>query len=152
MMFEKIIRSPLSMMFFVLLFGVLIYSRFYSPEFLAPYTDWITITSLIIIAIYFAIITHHNRKNPDRKISFFGWIPYEMKEEDEGKQWVTFQACRKVYIFYSFALPASILVLVLIDSFPGLPVLILLFLAVCQYGIFWWEERKYNQHEAEDDF
>lgn len=150
-MVEKIIRSPLSMIFFILLFGGLIYSNFYTPDFLRPFTDGITIFILIIMAIYFSLIIYHNKKNPKRKIPFWGWIPYEMKEEDEGKQWITFQACRKVYIFYSFAIPVSIILLTLIDSFSGFPVLLLLILGIGQYGIYWWEEQKYLQHETEED-
>ncbi|MUK88405.1 hypothetical protein GMD78_08380 [Ornithinibacillus sp. L9] len=150
-MIEKIIRSPLSMMFFILLFGGLIWSKYYSPIEVKPYTNWITIGILVIIAVFFILIMIHNQKHPNRKINFFGWIPYEFKEEDEGKQWVTFQACRKVYIFFSFAIPISIILIALIE-FPALPLLILIVIGMTQYGIFWWEENKYYKSESEEDY
>lgn len=150
-MIEKIIRSPLSMIFFLLIFGGIVYLNMYSPDYIEAYKGWITFGAVIIIALYFLLIMYHNRQKPDKKVHFWGWIPYEFKEEDEGRQWVTFQACRKAYIFYSFAVPFAIVLIMLIDSFPALPLILLLLMALCQYIIFWQEERKYYQQESEDD-
>lgn len=146
-MIEKWIRSPLSMMLFIIMFGVMIWMRFYVSEAYEDYAYIIQFVVLTVSASFFVLIFIHNRKNPSRKIAFAGWIPYEFKEDDEGRQWITFQACRKVYIFYSISIPAAILILAIIDDFPA--ILLFFILAFCQYSIYWLEERKY--YKLEDD-
>lgn len=96
---EKVIRSPLSMMFFAVLFGGLIYSRFYSPEFLKPYTSWIIVTILIFLAIYFSLIITYNRQHPKKKIALFGWISYEIKKKMRGNNGLHFKHVGKFIYF-----------------------------------------------------
>lgn len=103
-MIEKIVRSPLSNFFFLLLLGGFLFSKIFSFEITEEYSSVISTGILFLIAVYFFFIYLYNQRNPTNKVSLFGWIPSEFKEEDEGKQWITFQACRKVYIFYSIAM------------------------------------------------
>lgn len=150
-MLEKIIRSPLSTMFFLLIFGGLIWSHNYSPEAFRPYIEIFSIGTVSLIILFYLLVYFHNKKNPNRKISFALWIPYEFKEDDEGKQWVTFQACRKVYMFYSFAIPAAIILLTVFNLSAGMMLIMLFVMGMSQYAIYWWEEKKYLQGEAEDE-
>ncbi|WP_078382213.1 hypothetical protein [Sutcliffiella halmapala] len=149
-MLERIIRSPLSMMFSYFILGGLIWSHNYSPEEFRPYAAIVSIGTLSVVVLFYLLVYVHNKKNPSRKISFALWIPYEFKEEDEGKQWVTFQACRKVYMFYSFAVPFAIIILTIFNPSPGMLLVMLFVMGMSQYAIYWWEERKYIKDDSEE--
>lgn len=150
-MLAKIVRSPLTQLFFLALIFGFFWLSFYAPNFFEEHMLLICIFLLATTVLFFVFIMIHNRKNPDRKINLTSWKPYEMKEEDEGLKWVTFQACRKVYIFYAFAIPASAILITIFIHYRSVPLIVLFLMGAIQYIILWWEERKYFKFEEELD-
>src|SRR5699024_7807937 len=102
-MTEKILRSPFMMMLILIMVGVV---------FVGASEDWpfelYYLPFVIIMVIYFILLFYHNKKHPDQRIRVFTIVPYELREEDEGMQYITFKAMRKVYIFYAFTIPLGI--------------------------------------------
>ena len=103
-MIKQVLRSPLiGASIFVLIIAFLLFSLMNTQVILAKlcfdfsdgYFLWLILTRI------------YNRKNPHDKIRLFGFIPSEFREIDEGQQWVTYKACRNVYIYYSIALPVT---------------------------------------------
>lgn len=67
---------------------------------------FITAVLLIVIATLYALaILRYNQKHPKSPVRYFGLLPPELKEEDEGMQMFTARATRRVYIFYATFLP-----------------------------------------------
>lgn len=79
----------------------------------------------------------YNRKNPHDKIRLFGFIPSEFREIDEGQQWVTYKACRNVYIYYSIALPVTAGICFLFSQHNFVPLLCIGLLGAGQYIVYW---------------
>ncbi len=150
-MLAKIVRSPLTQLFFLALVFGFFGLRLYAPAFFEEHILLLCVFLLATTVFFFTLIIIHNRKNPQRKINLNSWKPYEMKEEDEGLKWVTFQACRKVYIFYAFAIPVSAILIINLYHYRSVPLFVLFLMGSIQYVIFWWEERKYLKFEEELD-
>ncbi len=150
-MFERIMRSPLFSSLGLLSLGLISfviklpdsyigqfikydYDRLYLAAWLIPYT--------ILIVFY-------NRNHPDKKIKLFTWMPPEFNESDEGEQWITYQACRRVYIYFSSAIP-FFLAMVMLSKGTFLseifPTLILVVLGIGQHIVYWSMARKLYQH------
>ncbi|MDZ5470735.1 hypothetical protein SM124_03115 (plasmid) [Bacillus sp. 31A1R] len=148
-MSEKVLRSPIwSLMFIWLAGSIYLFLTIYEITELSNLAIGIlSIFSLLVLIftlVWFALIAKFNKKNPKRKISIFSIVPVEFREEDEGMQWLTNRACRKVYMFFYSALPLSFLLLFFLDDIKGLPVIIIIGLATGQYIIYWSEIRKAN--------
>lgn len=107
-MLERFLRSPLVPIIILVGLG----GAFVVKQEHLQYRPLITWPLFTFIIIYFLLIVIHNRRNKDRKIKLYTFVPYELREEDEGMQWITFKACRKIYIFYYFAIPVGILLAV----------------------------------------
>jgi hypothetical protein len=89
------------------------------------------------------LVIYNNKKFPHKQIDLHSYAPHEFREDDEGLQWVTFKACRKVYLFYYFAIPVGIsLVAVYYNSIPLFGVWVLVLFGVIQNFIYWFEIRK----------
>lgn len=138
---ERFLRSPFTMSVFLI--GL---AAIYSVSIVLEQQNYMTTTIFIAYAffviIYFGTMVYFNRKYPDRKIRILTFIPYELKEEDEGQQYITYRACRKVYIYYYFAIPAAIVAVALFRKAELLPVITLTVLGIGQYFIFWSEVKK----------
>lgn len=104
---------------------------------------------LLIMGLYFGLLCIHNKRHPERKIKWITYIPYELREEDEGMQWVTYKATRKVYIFYYFAIPPSIVIVTFVTFIPYLEIWLLVSFGVIQYFIYWYETRKVLKEDHE---
>src|SRR5690625_3810870 len=97
---------------------------------------WILFSYFGLFAIYIALVVIHNHRNPDKKIALITFIPYELREDDEGIQWYTFKATRKVYIFYSMVIPISILAITIFQDFiPYFPIWLFILLGVIVVSI-----------------
>lgn len=107
------VRSPLwQILSYGLFFGaaILIVQR---PEITDPsslHTNYIVsfvigVVLLIILGLYMLMYIRHNRMHPKNRIRYFGLLPPEFREEDEGLQSFTAKATRRVYIFHASALP-----------------------------------------------
>ncbi|MCM3759253.1 hypothetical protein M3212_00490 [Alkalihalobacillus oceani] len=138
-MIERTIRSPFFMVVYTGLMLLFVYASFEQKGWVYP----LGIVVLTVTAGLFLFLIVHNLRHPERSIKLISFIPYEFNEEDEGQQWVTNRACRKVYIFFYFAIPYSALLMVLFPFFPEVPLLILFVLSSTQYTIYWYETRRY---------
>ncbi|WP_218668310.1 hypothetical protein [Sediminibacillus massiliensis] len=137
---ERFLKSPFISVIILALLGVLLVSF---HEGWLDNGNWVLFPLLLFIAGYYALMKHHNKRNPEKRIKLHTYIPYELREEDEGMQWVTFKACRKVYIFYCFAIPVGmVLAISLQDIIPYFPIWLLLSIGALQYFIYWSEIRK----------
>ncbi|MDT9726110.1 hypothetical protein DUZ99_14095 [Xylanibacillus composti] len=141
------IRSPFTALAILALTIGLLWMHFIAPPSLEPYRPWVKLGALLLITLFIILVLIHNRRHPHNKLSLLSWTPYEFKEEDEGMKWITLQACRKVYMFYYFAIPAGALLIAVFHSYSFMPLLMLFVLGGCQYWIYWREIRKYLQQE-----
>lgn len=94
----------------------------------------------ILIAFTFLWLTllkFHNTKNAKDKIKSYGIMPPEFRDMDEGQQWITYRACRNVYIYYCFALPLSAGIYFLFSHYKLTPLLCIGLLGIGQYLVYW---------------
>ncbi|SDH63624.1 hypothetical protein [Alteribacillus bidgolensis] len=140
-MIERFLRSPFTMCIFLIGLALI-----YTTNMLLEQRDdlflFLYISYAVFVITYFGLMIYYNYKTPHRKIRIFTLIPYELKEEDEGHQYITYRACRKVYIYYYFAIPAAIIFLVIFNGNHLFPVFLLTVLGLGQYCIFWSEIKK----------
>ncbi len=152
-MFERIMRSPLFSSFALLSLGLISFvvtlPDSYIGEFVKyDYDRLFTVSWLIFFAWlipYTILILIYNRNHPDKKIKFITLIPPEFNESDEGEQWITYQACRRVYIYFYSAIPFFLAVVMLAKgTFLSeiLPTLILVALGIGQHIVYWSMARK----------
>lgn len=138
-MLERFLKSPFIAVASLLFLGFL----FISKDEGWSYTTYIVIPFLVFTFVFCGLVLYNNKRFPDKKVKLITYIPYELREEDEGMQWITFKACRKVYIFYYFAVPIGIL---LVSNFhnkiPHFTIGLLVIFGVIQYLIYWFEIRK----------
>ncbi|ASK64004.1 hypothetical protein CFK37_18505 [Virgibacillus phasianinus] len=99
---------------------------------------------LVFVILWVIFIQIHNRQNPDHPINSWGIIPPEFREMDEGQQWITFKACRSVYIYYTFALPVAAVVCFIFSSHHLVPLLCIGALGLGQYLVYWLTIRKFS--------
>ncbi|TDQ37442.1 hypothetical protein [Aureibacillus halotolerans] len=138
-MLEKIIRSPFTAALFLFIVTSMIYGALEHEDESRKYV-WLGLGALVI---FFILILIHNKRHPKRRIRFVSFTPYELHDEDEGQRWVINKACRKVYMFYYFAVPFSMIALTFFPLFPLVPLALFFILGVTQYTIFWWDTRHY---------
>ncbi|MCP1122639.1 hypothetical protein NKR74_04655 [Bacillus sp. 3103sda1] len=134
-MMKQVLRSPLmGASIFVLIIAFLLFSLMNTQVILARlcFGILVTVTFLWVILTKF-----YNRKNHDDKIRLFGFIPSEFREIDEGQQWVTYKACRNVYIYYSIALPVTAGICFLFSQHNFVPLLCIGVLGAGQYIVYW---------------
>lgn len=146
-MLIRLLRSPFfSMILFVLVISVL----FVINLDLTLNRRWIAnlflILALAMTVLWFILVVVHNHKHPKHQIDYSGIIPTEFREMDEGQQWITFKACRNVYVYYSFALPTAALVCGLLKGYPLLSIPVIGLLGIGQYTVYLLTIRKINQY------
>ncbi|MGB3414648.1 MAG: hypothetical protein WBA28_08035 [Microbacteriaceae bacterium] len=106
-------RSPLwqiSIYSCFVVFGILILLDKEQPSVTGNFNSTMLILSAIVFALgitYCAQIFRFNKKHPKNMIRYWGLLPPEFKEEDEGMAMVTARATRNVYIFHASALPMA---------------------------------------------
>ncbi|MEI3604370.1 hypothetical protein SPD48_01580 [Pseudogracilibacillus sp. SE30717A] len=136
-MLERILRSPLLMISILIYLGIV---------YVGVQEGWskalLFYPFLISFLIYFAFVYIHNKRNPDKRIKWITYIPYELREDDEGLQWITFKATRKVYIFYSFAIPIGIVLYTFFhEVISYFTIWMLVGFGIIQYLIYWLETK-----------
>ncbi|WP_422122993.1 hypothetical protein DHX103_14805 [Planococcus sp. X10-3] len=98
---------------------------------------------LILLIVFSVKVKQYNKNNPQQKISMISIRPPEYLEADEGMTHITRRAVQKVYTFYSWALPA-LAIIVIIFPLPRLAIIYaILGLAFAQYWIYYAEIRKH---------
>ncbi|MBD3922052.1 hypothetical protein H8B09_25040 [Paenibacillus sp. PR3] len=101
---------------------------------------------IALLVLWATLVSIHNRKNPKDRISPWGIVPSELREVDEGQQWITFKACRNVYIYYSYSLPLAALAAILfIPSSYFSAVIIFGLLGLGQYLVYSLTNWKYSR-------
>ncbi|WP_108669357.1 hypothetical protein [Peribacillus acanthi] len=141
-MLEKTMRSPLwSLIFIVELACLHLFSTVLEQPYKAGVVSGFSLFIIGTLIVYTVLINRYNRRNPKSKIKWMSVMPVEFREEDEGMQWLTNRACRKVYIFFYSALPAAFVLLFLFPNVSWLPISIILTLAIGQFVIYWLEMR-----------
>ncbi|WP_051428391.1 hypothetical protein [Bacillus sp. J33] len=150
-MSEKVLRSPIWSLVFVWSAGIIYIlmslgrNANLSEKIQSVFMGILPILAILVllfIALWAGMISNYNQKNPKRKISLFTVVPLEFRDEDEGMQWLTNKACRKVYMFFWSALPLSYVFLFFLSDVPYVPIAVIMFLATGQFLIYWSEIRK----------
>lgn len=146
---ERIIRSPfLSILLYVILGGLMtiILYRDQIPSAILDRMYWISTGAAGLILLLFIIgmifIAKRNRKK-----HFSLLLPWELREEDEGQLWVTFKACRNVYIYFYVAIPFAMLIVLFFHGVKWIPICIFTLLGIGQNIVYWWQIRKLNIDE-----
>ncbi|MEK3734173.1 MULTISPECIES: hypothetical protein [Paenibacillus] len=149
---NKLLRSPfwsvLSMVI-ITLFMIIKIEAQRLPTWLYTLSYAALAVCFIFILSWLVAVLIHNRRHPKQKVKWHLFYPVEFREEDEGMRWLTYMACRKVYIMFYVALPLILLVLFLFPEHRSLPVLLIGALAVSQYCMYWSVIRKANIGEDE---
>lgn len=136
MLLKKILRSPLiPMSLFIMLITFLLLSLMSSMVGLARLCFGVLVFCTFL---WLFLLKLYNRKHPDSQIKPFGLIPSEFREMDEGQQWVTYRACRNVYIYYSFALPIVAGICFLFSGHLLIPICSIGALGIGQYLVYWF--------------
>lgn len=154
-MLSRVLRSPFisTSMFLVSLVGVyLVKKNWDSGQFQKAVETGEPMTALNIFAfctagvlvLWAVLVIIHNRKYPKDRINI--WLNMsEIREVDEGQQWVTFKACRNVYIYYSICLPLAAFALMFIP-FNYVNILITFgLLGLGQYLVYGLTSWKYSR-------
>ncbi len=91
---------------------------------------------LSISTAYGVQIVRYNRSHPQHRIRYWGFLPPELKEEDEGMRMFTARATRQVYVFHATILP--LYGLICIYFFPSLEYVTvgLALLVIGHFGIY----------------
>lgn len=132
---KHILRSPLvGASLLVLIIAFLLFSLMDTQVVLARFCFGVLV---MFTFLWFILTKRYNRNNPDDKIKLFGLTPSEFREIDEGQQWVTYKACRNVYIYYGFALPITAGVCFLFSHNTLIPLICIGFLGLGQYIVYW---------------
>ncbi|WP_227396253.1 hypothetical protein [Jeotgalibacillus aurantiacus] len=140
-MLKRIFQSPLFNVMLVAGLGLVMLSEQYSDQM----PVWFKVDSMVLgvpILILLGLIPIYNWRNPQNKIKP-QILPMELREEDEGMQWLTFKATRSVYVFYALAIPPSIAITAYFHEIIYIPVLILMLLGTVQYLIYWGFMRRH---------
>ncbi|PLR91939.1 hypothetical protein CVD19_21360 [Bacillus sp. T33-2] len=134
-MLRTILSSPIfPISLLMLITADLVLLLMYTQSSMAIICSWI---SLILAFVWILLIKLHNNKNPKNRIKLNSFIPYEFRDMDEGQQWVTFKACRNVYIYYSLAIPVVAFICFMFSQNIFVPILSIGVLGVGQYVVYW---------------
>ncbi|MBB4824945.1 hypothetical protein HNO89_002171 [Sporosarcina luteola] len=138
-MIKKVMESPLAIMVIPLSLG----AAYIGVQERWPYVMIIPFINVLIVLLSIILVTIHNKRFPKDTMRLWTLIPYELREEDEGMQYYTYRATRKVYIFFALALPFSLLLYVIFGNLIKYSdVILLCLLYTAQLLIFWLEIRK----------
>ncbi|MBT2757884.1 hypothetical protein J7E71_18525 [Mesobacillus foraminis] len=146
-MLEKLIRSPIvPMLLFILLVSFFAFSL-YDPQDGKQILGRIFLLLLAAITFtWYALVKKFNKKHPENRLRSAGLVPSEFLDIDEGQQWITFKACRNVYIFFSVGLPIAAGACFLFSGFVLAPFIVIGVLGVGQYLVYWLTIRKLNKY------
>ena len=96
-------------------------------------------------ALWVMLVSTYNRRNPKDRINVWAVIPFELREVDEGQQWITFKACRNVYIYYSYCLPIAAGTVILIPPNSVHTLIIFGLLGLGQFLVYGLTNWKYSR-------
>ncbi|WP_379129234.1 hypothetical protein [Paenibacillus sp. sgz500958] len=142
-MLERLVRSPLFAIFTMLWVTT---SAILALTNIDINKLWFTPGTVYFILwiVWIVLEGKFERKNPAKSNIRKLWMPREFKELDEGQQWVTYKACRNVYIFFSVGIPFGIFACVCTIYSPFVPIVVLFLLGAGQLLTYWITTRKYS--------
>jgi|GEM_PF-2138699 len=118
-MFAQVMRSPLlSTLLFLSTLGLFYLLKLMLSGELSTTTGRIycALFAVPLGVLWVTLVRVYNRKNPRDRINVWATVPFEIRGVDEGQQWITFKACRNVYIYYSSCLPIAVGTVILLPS------------------------------------
>ncbi len=137
------LRAPVFQILLLSLVGIIVVERNYSLKILESLEGFPLKYIFIGIVILWIILTYiYNYKNQEEKFNLFTLLPTEFREDDEGMKWITLRACKKVYIYYSFAIPLGIGLILYFSDWNITPFIVLIVLGLGQYLVYWMEIKK----------
>lgn len=99
---------------------------------------------IVFFVAYFIRLKQHNRMNPNNKMNAFTLLKLgEFLEDDEMLRQVTENATKKVYIFYSQALPLIIFLIVIFPLNRYIYVVMLFLLLIVHNALYYLEIRRF---------
>lgn len=132
-MLPRLMRSPV----FPILLFLNLFFVFYVGRTSAVTPPLFVVLALVIPVAWCILLIVHNKYYPKQKIKLLSFIPAEFSEMDEGQQWMTYRACRNVYMYYSIALPLCFVIYVCTSSHSTLePLYYLAGLGLGQYVVY----------------
>ncbi|HZG83722.1 hypothetical protein [Paenibacillus sp.] len=144
-MLQRILRSPLVPMFYFLLMTGFLVLSLAGTESESPLIRYSFLLFALLALAWIALIFLHNRNQPRHPVKAWGLIPPELREMDEGQQWITFKACRNVYIYYTVALPLAAGACFVLAGHRIAPLICIGVLGLGQYLVYWLTIRKFNR-------
>ena len=99
-----------------------------------------TVLSIIFIITYVKKLSSHNKQFPHQRIAFFSDRPVEYIEEDEMFRQVTQKATQKVYSFYTYVIPAVIVIMLF--PFDRYVFIFLLFAMIVIHNLLYYLEMR----------
>ena len=97
----------------------------------------LAVAAITICASYLMAIARYNCRHPKHPVKYWGLLPAELKDEDEGMRMFTARATRRVYIYHSVMLPLAGLGYALLLPSPVIMVCAFALLAVGQVVTYW---------------
>ena len=97
----------------------------------------IALLALALAIIYGFSILSYNRKHPQNRIRYWGMLPPEFQEEDEGLAALTARATRRVYIFHASLLPVFSFIYIYFLPAPLWVIAGLAILVLGHFIIYW---------------
>lgn len=140
------IRTPFWQLLIYGLFFISMGARLYVNEYAVTELlgmSALTIVNLLLVLVivlaltYGTLILLYNHRHPKAPIRYFGLLPPELKEEDEGMQAFTAKATRRVYIFHATFLPIFGMAYAYLLPPPLIVLAGITFLTLGHFVIYW---------------
>lgn len=109
-MFTQMMRSPLlSAVLFLSTLGLFYLLKLMLSGELSTMTGRMygALFAVPLGVLWVILVRAYNRRNPKDRINVWATVPFEIRSVDEGQQWISFMACRNVYIYYTSCLPIA---------------------------------------------
>lgn len=103
-----------------------------------------TLLLIVFFVVYLSKIKRHNQQNPSKQLAAFTFTkPGEFLQDDEMLRQVSENATKKIYIFYSHALPLLVFIIALLPVNRYLFVVLIFLMLMLQNALYYIEIRKF---------
>lgn len=147
-MFAQVMRSPLlSAVLFLSTLGMIYLLKLMLSGELSMTTGRIycAIFAVPLGVTWVMLVRAYNRRNPKDRIHVWATVPFEIRSVDEGQQWISFKACRNVYIYYTSGLPIAVVTVLLLPSHAVYTLITFGLLGLGQFLVYSLTVRKYSR-------
>lgn len=111
-------RSPIWGYFFLVVFFASMALNVVESDLTVWIAAVVVAVTVVVSTTYTIALSRWNKQHLKHPIRYWGLIPPELKEEDEGMQMFTARATRRVYIYFGWAIPATAFIYVLTNPSP----------------------------------